>query len=52
LISHHPEAINYLAADHGLAFFREDSGPVRAKPFEWTGEDVLLPAELIARGWK
>jgi predicted ATPase len=52
LISHHPEAINYLAAKHGLFFFREDSGPARAKQFDWTGEDVLTPSELMARGWK
>ena len=52
LISHHPEAINYLAAKHGLLFFREDSGPARAKPFEWNGDDVLTPSELIARGWE
>jgi hypothetical protein len=52
MISHHPELINYLAADCGLAFFRDESGPTRAQPFECTGEDVLAPAELIARGWK
>ena len=36
LISHHPELINYLAARHGLVVFRDESGPARAKPFEWT----------------
>jgi energy-coupling factor transporter ATP-binding protein EcfA2 len=50
LISHHPEAINLLAAKHGLLFYRDESGPVRSKPFEWSGE-AILPAELVARGW-
>jgi len=52
LISHHPEAVNSLAAGHGLLFFREDSGPVRAKPFEWSGDEPLAPAEVLARGWE
>jgi len=52
LISHHPEAINLLAAKHGLLFYRDESGPVRTKPFEWTGEGTLLPSEIIARGWE
>lgn len=52
MISHHPELINFLAAKHGVVFFRDESGPARTKPFEWTGEDVLTPAELVARGWK
>jgi hypothetical protein len=52
IISHHPELINYMAAENGLDFFRDESGPVRVKPFEWTSEDVLTPAEHVARGWK
>jgi predicted ATPase len=52
LISHHPEFINYLAAKHGLIFSRDESGPARAKAFEWTGEEAFLPAEIIARGWE
>jgi predicted ATPase len=51
LISHHPEVINYLAADHGLWFFREQTGPVRFKKFESNGDEMLPPAEMIARGW-
>jgi ATPase subunit of ABC transporter with duplicated ATPase domains len=51
LISHHPEVINYLAAAHGLLFSREDLGPVRAKAFEWTKEETIAPAEVVARGW-
>jgi hypothetical protein len=48
LISHHPELINYLAADCGMRFFRENGGPVRVKPFEWTADDAIGPAELVA----
>jgi predicted ATPase len=52
LISHHPELIDYLAADHGLQFFREDAGPIRTKPFEWTGADAVKASEIVARGWE
>lgn len=52
LISHHPEIINYLAAHHGLVFFRHDTGPSRVKEFEWAEDDVISPAELVARGWE
>jgi predicted ATPase len=52
LISHHPELIDYLAADCGTRFFRENGGPVRIKPFEWTADDAIGPAELVARGWE
>ena len=50
LISHHPELINYLAAKNGVLLYRDESGPARTKPFEWKGDDVILPAELVARG--
>ncbi len=52
LISHHPELINYLAADCGMRFFREGGGPVRVQPFEWAEDDSLRPAEVVARGWE
>ncbi len=52
LISHHPELIDYLAADSGVRFFREGGGPVRVQPFEWSEDDVLRPAEVVARGWE
>ena len=52
LVSHHPELIDYLAADHGLQFFREDAGPVRTKPFEWTEDDAVRASEIVARGWE
>jgi predicted ATPase len=52
IISHHPELINYLATDCGLAYFRDESGPTRIKPFDGTSEGLITPAELVARGWK
>jgi hypothetical protein len=52
LISHHPELIDYLAADSGVRFFREGGGPVRVQPFEWSEDDALRPAEVVARGWE
>ena len=52
LVSHHPELIDYLAADHGLQFSREDAGPVRTKSFEWTEDDALRASEIVARGWE
>ncbi len=50
-ISHHPELINTLAGEHGAYFYRESSGPVRVKGFEWEPED-MSPAEIVARGWE
>jgi len=52
LISHHPELINYLASSHGVRSFRDNAGPARAKAFEATEDDELLPAEIVARGWE
>ena len=52
MVSHHPEVINYLAAKHGVRFFRDDAGPTRAERFESNQEELIAPAELIARGWK
>jgi predicted ATPase len=52
LISHHPELIDYLAADCGIRFFRENGGPVRVQPFEWTEDDVIRPSEIVAREWE
>ncbi len=52
IVSHHPELINYLAAEHGVRFTRDDAGPARVKPFEWTNEEMLAPSEIIARGWE
>jgi hypothetical protein len=51
LMSHHPEFIDQWAPPYGVTFIREDSGPVRVKP--WTGDpgSRLSAAELVARGW-
>ena len=35
IISHNPEPIDFLAADHGVQFYRDSGGPVRVKKFEW-----------------
>jgi predicted ATPase len=50
LISHHPEVIDYLAADHPLLFERPGGGPtiVRTAPFDRS--QGLKASELIARG--
>lgn len=52
LISHHPELLNYLAAENGLHFFREETGPIRCKRFAWDGDELLPPADVVARGWE
>lgn len=52
LISHHPELINYLAARNGVLFRRDETGPVRARPFEHQGDELLTPSELLSRGWE
>jgi energy-coupling factor transporter ATP-binding protein EcfA2 len=52
LISHNSEVINYLAADCGVRSFREGGGPVRVQPFEWSDDETLRPAEVVARGWE
>ena len=52
LISHHPELINDLAELNGLNFCRDDLGAARAKPFQYSSEIGILPAEVVARGWE
>ena len=52
VISHNPELIDYLAADHGVQFYRDEGGPVRTRRFEWKDSDVLKPSEIVARGWE
>ncbi len=49
LISHHPEALNFLAPERGWRLWRDDNGPTRIEKFEVEGH--LDPAEMIARGW-
>ena len=52
LISHHPEVMNYLAADRGVVLSRDDGGPTRIQRFEWSKDELIAPAELVLRGWK
>jgi ABC-type Mn2+/Zn2+ transport system ATPase subunit len=55
--THHPIAIDFLAAGHGLWFERDPSGPTRSPmpfrvPDDATSEDAYLRvSDLIARGW-
>ena len=46
LISHHPDALNFLAVEKGWSMFRENAGPTRIKRFE-VSEGV--PPEMMAR---
>jgi predicted ATPase len=50
LISHHPEAIDYMAADHTLLFERPDGGPTRVRTAPFNREEGLKASELLARG--
>lgn len=50
LISHHPEVIDYLAADHSLLFERPDGGPTRPRPDPFDRDKGLKASELVARG--
>lgn len=52
LISHHPEILNQWAQESGLRFFREENGHVRTEKFKTDPDGLLLPSELIARGWE
>ena len=52
LISHHPEFINYYVPRDAVRFFRQHGGPVRVAPFDTEGIGMLLPSEIIARGWE
>lgn len=52
LISHHPEILNQWASQHGLHFFREKNGYVRAEKFKSDPNGNLQPSELFARGWE
>ena len=51
MISHHPEAVDYLVADHGVWMSRDANGPCRAAKFAPAAE-AMLASELIARGWQ
>ncbi|MFL6209958.1 MAG: AAA family ATPase [Pyrinomonadaceae bacterium] len=50
LISHNPEVIDYLAADHSLLFERSDGGPTRVRSNPFDRSEVLKASELVTRG--
>jgi predicted ATPase len=50
LISHHPEVIDFLAADHPFLFEKPSDGPIRARRAEFSRESGLKASEEIARG--
>lgn len=50
VISHHPEVIDYLAADHPLLFERPSGGPTRVRQDPFDRDEGLKASELVARG--
>ena len=51
LISHHPELINYLAAEAGFWFDHEPNMPARLTRITENDHSGLPISELVARGW-
>jgi predicted ATPase len=49
LVSHHPEALNFLAPERGYRMFRDANGPTRIERFK--PQEGLRPDEMVARGW-
>jgi predicted ATPase len=49
LISHHPDALNFLAPEKGYRMFRERGGPTRIERFAPAAG--LDAAGTVARGW-
>lgn len=49
--SHHPEVLNRLAPRHAVVLSRDGVGPARAKRFDYSGDEAITPAEIVARGW-
>jgi predicted ATPase len=50
VISHHPEVIDYLAADCSLLFERPGGGPVRIRANPFDRDEGLKASEIIERG--
>lgn len=50
VISHHPEVIDYLAADHSLLFERPGGGPTRVRLDPFDRDEGLKASELVTRG--
>jgi hypothetical protein len=56
LSAHHPMAVNFLAAAHGLWLDREPIGPVRVSRIHVDadiaeGKAGVSVSDLVARGW-
>lgn len=50
LVSHHPEVIDFMAAETPILFWRPGGGPVRVKAVEFDREAGLKASEQVARG--
>ncbi|HHH31788.1 MAG TPA: ATP-binding cassette domain-containing protein [Polyangiaceae bacterium] len=50
LISHHPEVIDFLAAENPILFERSAGGPVRVRNADFDREGGLKASEQISRG--
>ena len=50
MISHHPEVMDYLAAERGSWFHRVGTGPVRVRAFDCDKEGLFKPSEIVAKG--
>lgn len=50
LISHHPEVVNYLAADNPIVFGRGSGGATRILPTLFSRDEGLSASEQIVRG--
>lgn len=50
LISHHPEVIDYLAADSAFRFERPNGDLARAVEWEPDPEKIMKPSEILVRG--
>lgn len=51
LVSHHPEIIDYLAANSGTWLERIPNGPTRVKQIMSKDDAGVKISELVARGW-
>ena len=51
MISHNSEVIDYLASGDATEFYRDDSGPMRCRPFAADAKGGFKPSELISRDW-
>ena len=51
IISHHPQYIDFLAANNGIWFERNQNTPARVRRIDPAEENGVAMSELIARGW-